>query len=407
MTPRSVLRALLIAVAGILLIAAPVAAGDFRGDQNVTIPADETVSDDLYVGAGTVTIAGTIEGDATIAGGTVTVTGRIDGSLNVAGGTVDVLGEVGGAVRVSGGSVRVAGSVGRDLVVLGGTTTVASDATVAGDIAGGVGTLTMDGTVTGDLLAGAGTITLNGSVEGNVDAAVGELVLGSSAVVGGDVTYTSRTEARIADGAEVGGDVERREPQDIPGTSPVADNPIVSYLGILLGLLIFGWTLLAVRPRLVLGSGEVLRTSPLASLGFGLLGWIGQFILLVVLIVCGAVFAALAGAVGGAFIVAALVLLLLLVIGIFVSAVPVAMAIGGLVLPGDRSPYLAYLAGAAILALAFVLAGFVPALGAIVTILVWVMGLGALILYTWRTRHTPWVGPAAPAAPSVAAAPAA
>jgi hypothetical protein len=296
-------------------------------------------------------------------------------------------------VRVSGGTVRIAGAVGRDLVMFGGTTTVASSATVAGDLAGGVGTLTMDGSVAGDLLMGSGNVTVNGTVEGAVDAAVGDLTLGSTAVVGGDVRYTSRNEARIADGADVGGEVERREPQSVPGASALTDNPVVSFVGILVGLLLFGWTLLAIRPRLVMGSGEALRTSPLAALGLGVVGWIGQFVLLILLIVVGALLAALAGSVGGAFIVAALIVLLLIVILIFLAAVPVAMAIGGLVLPGDRSPYLAYLAGAAILALVFVLAGFVPALGALVAILIWLLGLGALVRYLWRTRDVPWVPP--------------
>ena len=53
----------------------------------------------IYVGAGTISIAGTVIGDASVAGGTVTMTGTVDGSLNVSGGSVDVLGEVTGAVR--------------------------------------------------------------------------------------------------------------------------------------------------------------------------------------------------------------------------------------------------------------------------------------------------------------------
>ena len=48
--------------------ASPAAAGDFRGATTVTIAEDETVDDDLYVGAGTVSLAGTVDGDATIAG---------------------------------------------------------------------------------------------------------------------------------------------------------------------------------------------------------------------------------------------------------------------------------------------------------------------------------------------------
>jgi cytoskeletal protein CcmA (bactofilin family) len=405
---RTILRSILLVFPVVLLAASPVAAGDFRSSQSVTVADGETVSDDLYVGAGTVDIAGTVDGDATIGGGSVTITGTVDGSLNVAAGTVDVLGDVGGAVRVSGGNVRIAGSVGRDVVIFGGTVTIDSDATVSGDLAGGVGTLTVNGAVGGDILAGAGMLTLNGSVDGNVDVSVGDLTLGSTAVVGGDISYRSRNEAQIADGAQVGGDVTRSEPPANVGggaSSALVDNPVVSFIGLFVGLLLFGWSLLALRPRFVLGSGEAVRISPLPSLGLGVAGWIGQFLLMILLFILAILFGILAAAVGGAFFIAFLIVTMLVIIVAFLAAVPVAMAFGELLLR-DRSPYLAYLAGAAVLALGLVLLGLLPVLGGIATLLVWIVGLGAFILYFARTRYVPWTRtgpPAEPVAPLPAA----
>ena len=73
MLHRSRVRAFLLAVIAIFALTSPVAAGEFRSDQMVTIGEEETIDDDLYVAAGTVTIDGTVNGDATIAGGTVQV----------------------------------------------------------------------------------------------------------------------------------------------------------------------------------------------------------------------------------------------------------------------------------------------------------------------------------------------
>jgi cytoskeletal protein CcmA (bactofilin family) len=399
MLPLPRARATLLAVIATFLLAGPVAAGDFRGDDSVTVGADEAVDDDLYVGAGTVSIAGTVNGDATVAGGTVSVRGTVNGSLNVAGGTVDVLGDVTGAVRVSGGTVSIAGSVGRDVVLFGGTATIESGAEIGGDLAGATGTLTVGGTVGGDLLAGAGTIEIIGTVNGSVDVGVGMLTLAPSAVVGGDLTYTSEEEATIADGAQIGGEVERREPEAVDDGGPtIADNPVVSYLGLLLGMLLLGWGLLAVRPRLALGSAEALRTAPLVVLGIGFGALIGQFVLFGLLILVGALVAALVGPLGGAFFLAAIVLLLLIVLLILLSAVPLAMAIGRAVLP-NASSYLAYLAGAAILCLVLIVAGYVPVLGGVLFLLVWILGLGAFIVYSWRTRSEPYVIVTPPAAP--------
>jgi cytoskeletal protein CcmA (bactofilin family) len=388
------------------MITSPVAAGDFRAAQSVTVPSGETIDDDLYAAAGTVTIEGTVNGDATVTGGFVQVSGTVNGSLNVGAGTVEVTGDVTGAVRVSGGTVRILGSVGRDVVAFGGTVTIAESAEVAGDVAGGVGILNVEGTVGGDVRAGAGTITLSGTVNGSIDAGVGQLTIESGATVGGDVTYTSSQEATIADDAQIGGQTSRQDPPVPTDGAIVPDNPVINYLGLLLSMLLLGWTLIAIRPRLALGSADAMRTAPLPVLGVGLLSLIGQFVLVALLILLAVLFAILAGALGSAFFALAFVLLLLIVLAIILATVPIALAIGGLVLPGDRSPYLAYLVGAAILALVIVAAGFLPALGGLVFLVVWILGLGAFVVYAWRTRERPYVLDEAPAATVTTAPPA-
>ena len=408
MLHRSPIRAALLALVATFALTAPAAAGEFRAEQSVTVAEGESIDDDLYVAAGTVNIDGTVNGDATVAGGTVQVSGTVTGSLNVGGGTVDVTGDVTGAIRVSAGTVRITGSVGRDVVAFGGNVTIESGAEVSGDVAGAVGMLTIDGTVGGDVRAGAGTIEIGGTVDGSIDSSVGDLTIGSGAVVGGDVTYTSSREATIADDAEIGGETTREEPAaDTPGSeggSVIPDNPVVTYLGVLFGMLLLGWGMLAVRPRLTLGSADALRTSPLLTVGVGLGALIGQFVLIAILALVGILLAIIAGALGGAVVGVGFVVLLLIMLAVILSVVPVAMAIGRLLL-ADRSPYLAYLAGAAILALVVVACGYVPALGALVFFVVWVLGLGAYVVYAFRTREHPYV--LNPAAQEVVVTPAA
>ena len=55
--------------------------------------------------------------------------------------------------------------------------------------------------------------------------------------------------------------------------------------------------------------------------------------------------------------------------------------------------------GAAILALVLVAAAYVPFLGSLLFLLVWILGLGAYILYGWRTRNEPYVIASPPPAP--------
>ena len=404
--PRPIRARLPLFLAILLLFAvvAPVAAGEFRTDDTVTVAAGETIDDDLYAGSGTVTISGTVNGDLSAAAGTVTVTGDVTGSVNVAGGTIDIGGSVGGALRVAGGTVTIGGSVGRDLVIAGGTVTIAESATIAGDVAAGVGTLTMAGQVGGDVLAGAGTMDITGSVEGSLDLGVEALTIGPGARIGGDVLYTSDREATIDSAAEIGGETTRRTPQRDPAGPAFADNPLFSFLGILLGLLVLGWGMLFVRPRFLIGSGEQVRRNPLLALGAGLATCLGQVLLVIALFILAALVGAFAGALAGAFAAPAVIVILLIVILAIVAAVPLVMAVGNLVLRGDASSYLAYAVGAVIWAAVLTLVGLVGSgLDVLVFLLVWILGLGAYALYLWRTRTQPYVpGVPPPAAPVVA-----
>ena len=406
---RSSFGASTLALGLLLLFAAPASAGDFRSDDSVTVGQGETVSDDLYIGTGTATINGTVDGDLTVAGGTVTVGGQVTGSLNAAGGTIDIGGEVGGAVRVAGGTVRISGTVGRDVVAFGGTVTLDSAATIGGDVAGGVGQLTLNGQVAGDVLAGAGTIEIFGTVDGSVEVAVETLRIGDAAVIGDDVTYTSDSEASISQNAQIGGAVTRNEPESQPAGADFGGNPILGFLGLLLGLLVLGWGLLLVRPRLLLGSAYEVRTRPLIAFGAGLIAWVGQILLVIALFLLAIAFGAIDGALGGAFALPATAVILLIAVVAMVASVPLAMAIGTLIIR-DGSPYLAFAVGAVIWAAVLTLAGVVSgALGFLVYLFAWIVGLGAFVLYAWRTRTEPYVAawppsrwtapPAAPMAP--------
>jgi cytoskeletal protein CcmA (bactofilin family) len=400
------LRAALLAILATFALAAPAAAGEFRSDTTVTVGAGETVDDDLYIGAGTVVIDGTVNGDVTVGAATVTVNGTVNGAVNAGAGTVDIRGDVTGAVRASAATVRVAGSIERDLVTFAGNVTIEPTGQVAGDVAGTGGVLVVSGAVGGDLVAAGGTINVSGSIDGSIEASVGQLTISSGAVVGGDVHYTSANEADIAGDAEIGGATTREEPPPgYPGgAAMVSSNPILSYLGLLLGLLLLGWGLLAIRPRFTLGSADVLRASPLITAGVGLGAFIGQFIFIAIVVLIAALLGILAGALGGAIFAVAIVALLVIVLALLLSSVPVAMAIGRLVL-SDRSPYLAYLAGGAILALVIVATSFVQVLGGLAVLIVWLLGLGAFVLYLARTRERPFVLAEPAASQEVVAAP--
>jgi hypothetical protein len=363
---------------------------EYRASDRVVIGAGETVADDLYVAAGTTLVEGTIEGDLTVASGTVDVRGTVNGSVNVFGGDVRVTGAIGGAVRSLGGNVTIAGDVGRDVVVTGGNVTVEQGATIGSDVAGAAGNLRIDGIVQGDILAGAGELTLNGSVGGRIDANVGRLRIGSSGEVAGDVLYASEREAEISDQAEIGGTVERRDPEWAGYRALLPEGPLTTFVGGFLGLLVLGWGLMLARPAWVIQPGGALQRRPLLAFGAGLATWIGQFLIIIVLGILAALAATVASSFGGAFVVPLVIVVLLIVVFIFVSQVYVAMAIGRALGRLDLvgSPWLVYALGALVWAGVLTLLGWlVGSLGGLVFFIGWILGLGALAVDTIERRR--------------------
>src|SRR2546421_12696386 len=95
----------LTALSGSIIVAAlfawlplQAAAADLRQGSDVTVGPGETVNDDIYAGAGTVSIDGTVNGSVIAGGGTITVTGTVTRDLIVGGGTINVSGHIGGGV---------------------------------------------------------------------------------------------------------------------------------------------------------------------------------------------------------------------------------------------------------------------------------------------------------------------
>src|ERR1700704_6255660 len=125
----------LAALGGFIVIAALFAwlplkavAADLRQGSDVTVGPGETVNDDIYAGAGTISINGTVNGSVIAGGGTITVSGTVTRDLILAGGTINVTGHVGGSIIAAGGNITLNAPVAQDIVVTGGMIDVGSGA---------------------------------------------------------------------------------------------------------------------------------------------------------------------------------------------------------------------------------------------------------------------------------------
>jgi len=347
------------------------AAADLRQGNDVTVGPAETVNDDIYAGAGTISISGTVNGNVIAGGGTITVSGNITRDLILGGGTINVTGHVGGSIIAAGGNITVNGSVAQDIVVTGGMIDVGSGATVGRDLVVAGGTATVSAPVARRVQMASGSLTLRNKVGGDVRGTVDHLKL-DGAQIAGKLDYTSNNAVELVNGASVSGATTRHTPIDRGGG---AGNGLLGWLRALNGILALGLILIFLLPGLSTRAIDIERAQPWASLG------IGAAILVITPIVALVVF------IVGIFL--GFWWLGLLLIPLWILALAIGYVISGFLLGrlifaqlgwGRYHDALALLAGLFVLAVV----GIIPVIGWLIGLVAVIVGTGALALVlTW------------------------
>ncbi len=353
------------------------AAADLRQGNDVTVGPAETVNDDIYAGAGTISISGTVNGNVIAGGGTITVSGNIARDLILGGGTINVTGHVGGSIIAAGGNITVNGSVAQDIVVTGGMIDVGSGATVGRDLVVAGGTATVSAPVARRVQMASGSLTLRNKVGGDVRGTVDHLKL-DGAQIAGNLDYTSNNAVELVNGASVSGATTRHMPIDRGGG---AGNGLLGWLRALIGILALGLILIFLLPGLSTRAIDIERAQPWASLG------IGAAILVITPIVALVVF------IVGIFL--GFWWLGLLLIPLWILALAIGYVISGFLLGrlifaqlgwGRYHDALALLAGLFVLAVV----GVIPVIGWLIGLVALILGAGALALVvTQRVRMRP------------------
>ncbi|OGG47451.1 hypothetical protein A3D66_02530 [Candidatus Kaiserbacteria bacterium RIFCSPHIGHO2_02_FULL_50_9] len=198
-------RVLMVLLLMALVLPAGASAALVKLGERAATAANETVSEDLYLGGGSVTAGGQILGDLLAVGGNLVVTGPIAVDAGLIGGSITVLSSVGDDLRIVGGNVTVNSVVEGDLAVAGGNITIAGGR-VRGDFLGGGGVITLNAPVQGDVHLKGGEVYINAPVGGNVIVTARKVTLGSAAAISGSLTYEAAEEANVEQGARVAGE---------------------------------------------------------------------------------------------------------------------------------------------------------------------------------------------------------
>ncbi len=190
----------------VLVFAIPVVsfALDFREGDQPSVKPNEKLTNDVYIGGGSVNSAGSIAGDLVAGGGNIVVSGDVSGDVIALGGTVSILSNVGDDVRAGGGTIIVAGKIGGDALLGGGQVNLGG-AGVGGDAAIGGGNVTINAPIAGKLYIGGGNVYINAPIGGDVKIEADKVTLGSAAVISGNLTYRAKAELTQETGATIKG----------------------------------------------------------------------------------------------------------------------------------------------------------------------------------------------------------
>lgn len=297
-----------------------------------TLPADQTVDDDLLIGGEDVVVNGTVNGLVMATGRTVTVDGVINGDLfafgqqvvigpnavitgNVFSGaqSVENHGRVDGSFFAGAMTLKLSenASIARNLFFGGYDFSSASSSSVGRDFFMGGYQALIDGSIGQNVNIDGGAIQVNGSIGGDANFTVeasqtgtnmmdsfaksqgfempaalpAGLSVGPEAKIIGKLTYTSPVEYQSAIQSQPGSGVVYQTPQ--PGSSDSPSRPVnstykefnqhallntfVKFIRNFFVLALVGLLLVWLAPKLLQKTATALQNKPLQSAGVGVL----------------------------------------------------------------------------------------------------------------------------------------
>jgi cytoskeletal protein CcmA (bactofilin family) len=261
----------------------------------VQVSGSEVVPEDLVVACKMLEMNGEIQGDLLAGGMSLGVANTVGGDLTAGGYNIRVSGTVGDDTRLAGTNLEIDGIINGDLVAFGGNVTISGN--VKGDVVTGGGNVKISGNIEGTLDARCGEMIIEGTIGQNVVLTTSRLILSSTAVLKGNLTYTSKRDADIQAGAQIYGAVNKEKSRMMIFwglLSTIADylpeqpenwtewkDGLPAWFRVLLrlssfvSLLIAGIIILSLYERHTIMVADRIISFPLKSLGLGLLFLVG------------------------------------------------------------------------------------------------------------------------------------
>jgi len=333
---------------------------------SVSVAPNQKIDSMLFASGSNVDIAGEINGDLYCAGQSITITGKVMGDVICAGQTISITGIVEGDVRLAAQTVTVGGKVNQSASIFAQNVSLENGSFIARDVLGGASSVSSNGIIQRDLAIGATSVQVYNQVGRNIKGEIENLSLNPNAKVGGNIEYISKNQPVVNGGATVVGKVNVTQPKqdkNFPFALPIAVS-VLAALYVFVSLLIVILALSVMMPKILNESAERAIGKPVKTAVVGFLGVLLAPVLIIALTLT---------IVG---IPLATLLLLSWLIIAMLSGPFFGYLIGKIILKkSTTSPFLIALVGGSVLLALY----FVPIIGAIALVCVYVFGSGIVI----------------------------
>ncbi len=269
------MKKIIVLIVSFLFLAFPASVS--AAEKEIMLGKDQIHQGDYFAAAEKVIISGTVNGDLYAGAGEVLIDGTVNGDALVGGGMIKILGTIEQDLRAGGGEVTLNGTIGRNASIGSGNLTFSSESIIYGNLVLGTGNANISGNLDGDLTVGTGQLTISGPIKGNVKAGAGNITLTDKAIINGDLTYWSESDATIATGSSILGETIKKQPpqQFSKEVDKLKSKAPKMKLGTsLIGLfshLLVGLLIIALFPKLPSNLNKIIDQKPWESLGWGLM----------------------------------------------------------------------------------------------------------------------------------------
>jgi hypothetical protein len=256
-------------------------ATDFLSVGHYRLAPEATLTNELWMKATTVDMAGTVEDDLFILtdGTTETATnntpamllsGAMKSDLWAAGESIRVSGPVAQHARLLGfKSVSIAGPVGRNLIALGSTVLVEESAAISGEALLAGRDVLVHGTIGGHTRIYGTQVTLSGHFDQDLTITATDINVMPGTHIGGNLYYMMDRDLLLDSNVTLGGRMIKMEPRAVPRSSGISLGTVWLQVGFYCGALLAGMAFIGLFPGIAAMSIHHLSTSPWRCLLIG------------------------------------------------------------------------------------------------------------------------------------------